>query len=337
MPATCCSSPPVRARRRRSPRAVEGPLTSMCPASVLQLHPHATVVVDDAAASRPRARRLLPLRVRRQAAGSAVTPTSGADRLGSETIAPRDGSRPDWGVAVSLRLESWYVPAADGPGAMRLRLVNAGRDADRGGVRADVHDGHPARPGRPSRARAPHVGLPTSSRRPTGCDLEPGAHVGVRGDVRAPTGARQRRPGERLPHHRRRCDPAGPHRRHGARRRSRGRRRRRTARPTQRRRVACGRRRGTAGSTRTPRRCCRRRASTSCDLDIDPALGRRRARRRTGLQLSAGSEVALQRAHHRARPRGRADARPGTRRATSGAGCTSTSPGSSSRPPTSAG
>ena len=32
-------------------RAVEGPLTSMCPASVLQLHPHATVVVDDAAAA----------------------------------------------------------------------------------------------------------------------------------------------------------------------------------------------------------------------------------------------------------------------------------------------
>ena len=31
--------------------AVEGPLTAMCPASVLQLHPHATVVVDDAAAS----------------------------------------------------------------------------------------------------------------------------------------------------------------------------------------------------------------------------------------------------------------------------------------------
>jgi glucosamine-6-phosphate deaminase len=33
-------------------RAVEGPLTAMCPASVLQLHPHATVVVDEAAASR---------------------------------------------------------------------------------------------------------------------------------------------------------------------------------------------------------------------------------------------------------------------------------------------
>jgi glucosamine-6-phosphate deaminase len=32
-------------------RAVEGPLTSMCPASALQLHPHATVVIDEAAAS----------------------------------------------------------------------------------------------------------------------------------------------------------------------------------------------------------------------------------------------------------------------------------------------
>jgi glucosamine-6-phosphate deaminase len=33
-------------------RAVEGPLTSMCPASAIQLHPHATVVVDEAAAAR---------------------------------------------------------------------------------------------------------------------------------------------------------------------------------------------------------------------------------------------------------------------------------------------
>jgi glucosamine-6-phosphate deaminase len=34
--------------------AVEGPLTASCPASVLQLHPHATVIVDEAAASRLR-------------------------------------------------------------------------------------------------------------------------------------------------------------------------------------------------------------------------------------------------------------------------------------------
>jgi glucosamine-6-phosphate deaminase len=31
-------------------RAVEGPLTASCPASVIQLHPHATVVLDEAAA-----------------------------------------------------------------------------------------------------------------------------------------------------------------------------------------------------------------------------------------------------------------------------------------------
>jgi glucosamine-6-phosphate deaminase len=35
-------------------QAIEGPLAAMCPASVVQLHPHATVVVDDAAASRLR-------------------------------------------------------------------------------------------------------------------------------------------------------------------------------------------------------------------------------------------------------------------------------------------
>ena len=34
--------------------AVEGPLAAVCPASVLQLHPHATVVIDDAAASQLR-------------------------------------------------------------------------------------------------------------------------------------------------------------------------------------------------------------------------------------------------------------------------------------------
>jgi glucosamine-6-phosphate deaminase len=30
---------------------VEGPLTAMVPASALQLHPHATVIVDEAAAA----------------------------------------------------------------------------------------------------------------------------------------------------------------------------------------------------------------------------------------------------------------------------------------------
>ncbi len=33
-------------------RAVEGPVTSMCPGSAIQLHPHTTVVIDEAAASR---------------------------------------------------------------------------------------------------------------------------------------------------------------------------------------------------------------------------------------------------------------------------------------------
>ena len=31
---------------------VEGPLSAHCPGSVLQLHPHATVIVDEAAAAR---------------------------------------------------------------------------------------------------------------------------------------------------------------------------------------------------------------------------------------------------------------------------------------------
>ena len=49
--------PPRPARRHRGAkaapvaRAVEGPLAAVCPASVLQLHPHATVVVDEAAAA----------------------------------------------------------------------------------------------------------------------------------------------------------------------------------------------------------------------------------------------------------------------------------------------
>ena len=37
-------APPIAA-------AVEGPLTASCPASILQLHPHVTVVIDEAAAS----------------------------------------------------------------------------------------------------------------------------------------------------------------------------------------------------------------------------------------------------------------------------------------------
>jgi glucosamine-6-phosphate deaminase len=33
-------------------QAVEGPVTAMCPASALQLHPHVTVVLDPTAAAR---------------------------------------------------------------------------------------------------------------------------------------------------------------------------------------------------------------------------------------------------------------------------------------------
>jgi glucosamine-6-phosphate deaminase len=32
-------------------RMVEGPLTAMVPASALQMHPHATIIVDEAAAA----------------------------------------------------------------------------------------------------------------------------------------------------------------------------------------------------------------------------------------------------------------------------------------------
>jgi glucosamine-6-phosphate deaminase len=39
------------AKARAVAQAVEGPLTSMCPGSVLQLHPDATIVLDEAAAS----------------------------------------------------------------------------------------------------------------------------------------------------------------------------------------------------------------------------------------------------------------------------------------------
>ena len=46
--------------------AVEGPLTASCPASVIQLHPHATVLLDHAAASLL-TRRPLPRGLRRQA------------------------------------------------------------------------------------------------------------------------------------------------------------------------------------------------------------------------------------------------------------------------------
>ena len=50
-PATCCWSPTGAAKAAAVAAAVEGPLTASCPASVLQLHPHASVLLDEAAAS----------------------------------------------------------------------------------------------------------------------------------------------------------------------------------------------------------------------------------------------------------------------------------------------
>ena len=47
--------------------AVEGPVSASCPASVLQLHPHVTVLLDPAAASRLERLDLLPRGVRGQA------------------------------------------------------------------------------------------------------------------------------------------------------------------------------------------------------------------------------------------------------------------------------
>ena len=47
--------------------AVEGPVTSMCPGSILQFHPQATVIIDEAAAGEPGAGRLLPAHLREQA------------------------------------------------------------------------------------------------------------------------------------------------------------------------------------------------------------------------------------------------------------------------------
>ena len=69
----------------------------MCPASVLQLHPHATVVVDEAAA---------------------------AELAHAEYYRAVFAGKPE--LAAAVRLESWYVPAAGWSGSLRLRLVNTG-------------------------------------------------------------------------------------------------------------------------------------------------------------------------------------------------------------------
>ena len=52
--------------------AVEGPLTASCPASILQWHPHVTVVIDEERGVGPGARRVLPRDARREAVMAAV-------------------------------------------------------------------------------------------------------------------------------------------------------------------------------------------------------------------------------------------------------------------------
>ncbi len=47
--------------------AVEGPITAMVPASILQMHPAAVVIIDDEAAAESEADGLLPLGLRKQA------------------------------------------------------------------------------------------------------------------------------------------------------------------------------------------------------------------------------------------------------------------------------
>ena len=64
---------------------VEGPVAAVCPASALQLHPHATVVVDEAAASKLKLGGLLP---------RTPTPTSRSGRGSRPTPQARDGAGP---------------------------------------------------------------------------------------------------------------------------------------------------------------------------------------------------------------------------------------------------
>ena len=75
---------------------------------------------------------------------------------------------------MSLRLESWYVAAPDGPGSMRLRLVNAGRDAVEAGFEltfTSVIQHDPMPPARlVRRLSGAHVVAPAD-----GMGLDPGA------------------------------------------------------------------------------------------------------------------------------------------------------------------
>ena len=88
--------------------AVEGPVSASCPASVLQLHPHATVLLDQAAAARLGPPRLLPRGVRGQAglAGpvarryacepASSTPPLPADPLRNHHARPARPRRRNW-------------------------------------------------------------------------------------------------------------------------------------------------------------------------------------------------------------------------------------------------
>ena len=151
----------------------------MCPASVLQLHPHATVVVDEAAA-----------------AGLEL-----ADYY-------RDGVRRQAVVAAAVsaaRLTSWYPVPADGgrDDAAAARQRRAERVLER--VPAGLHDGRPARPGAPGASSSPRRRDTTCVAPPAG-RLAPGRRVAARPGVRAPAGARQRRADGRVRGPRRRLD-----------------------------------------------------------------------------------------------------------------------------------
>ena len=301
-------------------RAVEGPLTAMCPASVLQLHPHATVVVDEAGRGRARS-----------------SPTT----TGPSTPASRRGSSCERAAGELVR-----AGPTGGPGSMRLRLVNTG-PTPLAGFQLAFTTVVQLTPTPPAAARQPDVGLPrrrSAARHAAGagCDvwsstLTCGHRPGHAND--GPTGAYVvLADGATVPVQ----DGAD-----GPRRRGRGRRAapcgwRPPARLSQRRgrdgraserRAAPGRR----------RRCCR--ATDGDDVD---AVDRRDARRRgvhdrpstaPGWRSTAGSPEALQWRSPRSpgsAARGESGRR-ATRRPTAGGACTSTWPGSSSRPPTSTG
>ena len=74
-------------------RTVEGPVTAFFPASALQLHPHVSVVVDEAAAGQLRARRLLPPGLRRQARRGRASSEQREAREGCATQRLRCGRR----------------------------------------------------------------------------------------------------------------------------------------------------------------------------------------------------------------------------------------------------